>query len=733
MGHSYVAQGRLGEASKTFSKLLDSEGFSKRAEVVLALAELYRSLGMNDKAFVLLDRENAKRELGVAGKISLAELCLDKGDANHAQRVITSIPEELQKHSITIEYLNARLDQERGDHQQAIQKFQSITENPKVHGGYKELSVLGMADSYTQTKHLSKAAKALIDLAEQDAKSAFLEPIFARLLKLVGQLEDKELLVTSLKKWVQRASTNDVELKNGILELADRDAFAHFLLSKILTNAGDEASLVKSDELLDLLRSGHPEHFLVTQSWFASAENQLLLGNSAVAIEILKEIVNDARVAKDRQRAQLLVAIMHAESGDFEKSLASFREIDKQDSIYADISYVNQAVLELQRGQLLAFKDVVDLVDDETLRNGLLYEKAILGVSGGKEGSINTLEKLVHSVQHPLQVDAQIILAKQSLGNKPLDLEYTSKKLKALKVSDLTVQQGEEVATMEMRFLVLTNQWDKVIKHYTKLKDSGELDSVKLSTLMGEAYYRNGEYNKARREFNIVIKQYPNSSYVEYAKFYSALAARKEGTPQSRTEAVELFQAVIDQGGVFKSEAVIQRARILIDQSKFNQAVEELTDIVDKEKSETVKAQFHVLLGEAHYAKGIVAKEEVKPFKDAELHFSQALKHYQNDPVWSNRIHFMLGKTREEIFPTSGKALETYFTVVNLENTRDKKRPAEWDWYYKAGLRSVEILEQEQRWATAANLLEKMAGMYGPKSDVLSERAGKIRLKHHIW
>jgi len=93
----------------------------------------------------------------------------------------------------------------------------------------------------------------------------------------------------------------------------------------------------------------------------------------------------------------------------------------------------------------------------------------------------------------------------------------------------------------------------------------------------------------------------------------------------------------------------------------------------------------------------------------------------------------LLGQTREKIDPTLTRALDTYFIVVNLENTKDKNRPQEWEWYYKCGLRSVVLLENAERWKAAANLLEKMASTFGPKSGALSERAGKIRLKHHIW
>ena len=39
---------------------------------------------------------------------------------------------------------------------------------------------------------------------------------------------------------------------------------------------------------------------------------------------------------------------------------------------------------------------------------------------------------------------------------------------------------------------------------------------------LGEAYYRNGEFNKARKQLNKVIFERKGSPYTEYAYFFSA-------------------------------------------------------------------------------------------------------------------------------------------------------------------------------------------------------------------
>ena len=79
------------------------------------------------------------------------------------------------------------------------------------------------------------------------------------------------------------------------------------------------------------------------------------------------------------------------------------------------------------------------------------------------------------------------------------------------------------------------------------------------------------------------------------------------------------------------------------------------------------------------------------------------------------------------------QALSTYFQVVNLEFQEDKTKPAEWDWYYKCGLKAVDLLEKQERYKSAVALLEKMANTFGPKYAVLIEKVEKLKLKHLIW
>ena len=100
---------------------------------------------------------------------------------------------------------------------------------------------------------------------------------------------------------------------------------------------------------------------------------------------------------------------------------------------------------------------------------------------------------------------------------------------------------------------------------------------------------------------------------------------------------------------------------------------------------------------------------------------------------WKHQVYFLLGQTQEKLDPSLSKALDSYFKVVNLEVQQQNDHPVEWEYYYKCGLRAVDLLEKQSRWGAAANLLDKMAGHFGPKSDVLRKRADTIRLQHHIW
>jgi len=563
IAQSYVAQGRRKDASLEFEKLLDIPGHVRAKDSLSALVELYRSLRQEEKAFSLLENAHSNNQLELRGKIQLAEIYLQKGEPVKSRVIIDSLKEEAVN-TIPVIYLNARLDLAEGKLDAAGEKFSEIIKSETGNVGYKEISRLGLADSIARSGNYSEAVKLLTDIAEKDGNSPSLAPIFDRLLDWVKRLEDTEELEILLKVWIKRPDPVSDAEGDVRIELDDRDAFAHYLYASILSRSEEQKDLEQSQNLLEYLRVGQPQHTMVSKSWFLTAENMLKLEDLQGAKEVLIKLSEDGRTDREKQQAKTLIGMIQEEQGMIEESLETFRSISEEDNIYSDLARVNTAMMELERGNLLAFQTATNSVKDQTLRNGLLYEEVIAKVMHKQELADQRLLELVKNVDHPLRSEARWVLIRSHLDRETLDEKMISQQIEILKTENISGEQKERLAKIELRFLIETKKWDQIVTLYEELKESKELSADKLAVLMGEAYYRNGDFNKARREFNIVIQEYGDSVYLEYAYFYSGLAARREGTPQSKEEALSLLQSAIELNGSFQVEAVVQKARILI-------------------------------------------------------------------------------------------------------------------------------------------------------------------------
>ena len=287
---------------------------------------------------------------------------------------------------------------------------------------------------------------------------------------------------------------------------------------------------------------------------------------------------------------------------------------------------------------------------------------------------------------------------------------------------------------------IAAEKWNEVIEEYKQSPDFSSTTANSKTLSVAEAYYRNGEYVNARREFAKVLQTEELKAFHEFAYFFSALAAKKEGTPQGKEESDSLLQQVIDIKGDLVNDAYLHYSRSLIDQGESEKVVELVLPLLEMESKELDKEQIglHYMLAEAFQRMQLKAEDA-----EAESLIKRAVKVY--DDLLSHKEQLSVTQIHKTLFLKAGalektkdikqkaQALSTYFQVVNLEFQKDKTKPAEWDWYYKCGLKAVDLLESQERYKSAVALLEKMANTFGPKHAVLVEKVEKMKLKHLIW
>ena len=110
--------------------------------------------------------------------------------------------------------------------------------------------------------------------------------------------------------------------------------------------------------------------------------------------------------------------------------------------------------------------------------------------------------------------------------------------------------------------------------------------------------------------------------------------------------------------------------------------------------------------------------------------YDQLASETADQPHWQNQALFKKGVCLEKESDRSG-ALATFYRVLEFNPSPDK--PPEFFWYYKAGFNAARLLEEEQKWDSAAAIYGKLVAASGPRSEEAKTRLNQLRLEHFLW
>lgn len=720
------------EAIVAFTKAGENERSNYRGIALLALSEIYNSLNQPKQAFEALRKAADVTSISDSANLQMAEIFLNQQDLERAEHIVDKLKPSKQIDQNTHLYLKAKLLLKQEKYAEAIEAFQELMKKEGLVSRLLLGSELGIAEGFASIGRTEEACKKVLDLIEKEPDSPELYNLFARLTVWLPKLEEKEFLLGKLEEWIREPEKVLVEGESVALEYPDLNAFSHYLLAMVLGGSNERVDRMRALKLLGDLREKHPLHILKTKSLLLASSIHLAGDEFESAISILEKVIESARTNEEKAKARFLIAQIHVDNRDVDKALRAFQEVvDLGDLSLSEEAKVNIALLQLREGNIIAFQETADAVSDEMVKQGLLLDRAMNDLDS-EEGRIR-LEKLISEhAEHGASIEARIALAQDYLRKTPVELKKAEKVIQFLSQSErLSKRQRNVVQQLQARLLVYSKDWEAVIAQLEK--ELGNSVDAQLLVALGEAYFRNGEFNKSRKTFNKVIQLGEETVFTEFSYYFSALAALKEGTPQSKIEAEQILLTVMKRKGSFYHEALIQWARLRLDNGDYTNVRERLETVIQAERlADSVKLNISILLSDAYHRQAVDTRQPDGFNKAIEI-YNTLLANHKLSAEWYNRIQFLKGQTQEKIDPTNAAAIDTYFKVVNLEWQQDKSAPKEWRWYYKAGLRVVDLLEKEERWQAAVSILEQMVETEGPKTDILKERADKLRLAHQLW
>lgn len=254
--------------------------------------------------------------------------------------------------------------------------------------------------------------------------------------------------------------------------------------------------------------------------------------------------------------------------------------------------------------------------------------------------------------------------------------------------------------------------------------------SAEVRMKVADAYFRQGNFASARTEFELVVKNHPNSPFADTALYFAGLSALSILSDEGRDTAISLWQELGERGGPLSVPARQQQAMAKRRMGEETEALKLLDALLtEKTLSQELrraltceKAEILIVLGKSDPVRLNEAAQVLTAMRA-----SSELPYF-----WRARVGFTLAAALNEA-GKQAEATEACFDVVQAPDSSGPSNPAEYRWYYKAGFFGIDLLAAAKQWEPAARLAEKLAQSKGERATEAKERATTIRLEHFLW
>ena len=752
-GHYQEAEDRLAGIEATHAKY---------EEIQLSRAKILLALGRTTDALEVLIKASQSSSVAIsnAAKLLACEIHINLGNHESAGDTLEKIDGQIATAAKLKEYLQALLALSEGKSGEAARRFQSLITAPEnLSEQIFHSCILGKADALAANKQNDDAITTLENFIDEYPNSAVLHAAFDRLAVLLpSELDEESSIASKLREW----SGDTPSLLHSIYVAGesasallpyqpkpsihdDLVSLALYYRALLLARSSDPQKHELAMALLARLRCQHAASTSLPSELYLKLSSASLLDTAylhlkkdqpAVATFTLSVMEKVAFSPRLRDEASFLRGLLLAEQNNPEEALAAFeyaRESSSDD--ISRISSINAAMMALKSSDLSTFDNISTTAQDAFVRTALHLERALWKCSQKQpEGPPDLESFIVNNVGHPRENEARLALAAASVMISPIDIDMARAQIEILAPRLTDASNQYKMTKILIRAEELAQNWEAAAeaaeKFIANFSDDPNIAYIQLK--LGEAYFHNEEYNKARRILQDIPVKFPDSLYAQHASFQAAMSARLGGTPQSREECIAMFQEIVDSNhSHLAQESRIQLGRVLIDLRRYQEAKECLSPLLDNDEiSSSIQRCAGVLMADCLHRQG---PADSAKYKEAIAIYNKLLEGNDLPAAWKNRLHYLRGQTYESM-SMPGAAFGSYYDII-IESQRESEeiKDEEWLWFYRCGFKALSMLEREKRWSAAVKLARRIASFDGPRAEEATKRANSLAIKHMIW
>jgi TolA-binding protein len=701
------------EALPFYQSVATDAHAAQRIPAAFGVAETLRELGRYDEAARAYATMGNDARFGVAARLREAELAILKGDGVTARQVLDATQPKKIADKREKRLLRARVELLNGHPEKTIELLDLLLR--KTQGATHETmmaALFTMADAHLQTKTPESGDDYLEDFIDRHPNDPALGLVFAKLDQLYRA--ERKPPRNELEKWARDSAQ-------------PRRGFARWYLAQHDWRAGRHEEALRQYEAL---RSSPSSALAPALLQYARLEIDARRFSSALEILAAAEKAQPAADVRAEIEFESGRALYGAER--FREAAGRFSKL--RSGRLASSALLNASLAWLEAGDTAraqaGMREAAAHGDAEGTADFAL-EQALAAAQHGQKKATDLLEEFVQRFPtHAGVADAELALAELAFHSSPSQLELAEKHLAAARGAHPSSATMERAAYLEVWLADARGaESDAVISAANEFLRSHPQSSLvpEVRMKLAESHFRRQDFANAQTQFETLAQENPKSSLTEKALFFAARSAAAGMASHSLEHALELLTQIVKMNGELRWSARNEQAAIERRLGKPQDAQVLYDEVLKGDAGAAEKRE--ALCGKADIFFEQATADKASLSRAATL-YDQLANETAKEPHWQNQALFKKGLCLEKGADPNG-ALATFYRILEFDST--PQNTPEFFWYYKAGFNAARLLEEQQKWESAAAIYEKLVVANGPRSEEAKARLSQLRLEHFLW
>ncbi len=457
----------------------------------------------------------------------------------------------------------------------------------------------------------------------------------------------------------------------------------------------------------------------------------------------------DATTPPSVQRAQVAYsqALAYFDQGDFVNAESAFLEAGEAlgTEQSANDAAFNTALTALHAGDDKTFAQYQGLLEERGIQDlvgELLLEQGLFLASNSAANSYETLlQFLAKYPGHPRAADARLALAELYLNEIPAKAVSAREQLESAREQELSPGQRESLDYIAVWIEESDGDYsaviDRALLFLERWPQAGRAPDIRMK--LGQAYYREKDYSQAVNAFEQLAATHPESRLTGPALFSAGRAASLSRKAEDRARAIGLWSRLAENDSdPLALYARHEQGLFKLKREELDEAIATFDQILSHDPPPPLNLKLAVLAdrGQAMFSVATARDDNPDHLASAIESFDAILNETGAPASWRNQAAVRKAKCLERLGRRE-EALATYTDVVRTdrltEGTNTEAPVAQVEWFFRAGLGAIHLLQEKEQWSEAIQVADSLANSGSPRAIEAARLADRIRLQHFIW